>query len=389
MASGSEGFRRASRDWLGTHFPRALAGLGPRYMSSETPPEPTPAFLAWKRAIAEKGWGVPTWPCQYGGAGLSEEEAAILAEEMAAAGAWTPIGGMGVMMFGPTLLEYGTEQQKLRHLPGIADGSIRWCQGYSEPGAGSDLASLQCRAEDKGDHFLVNGQKVWTSGAQWSDWCFALVRTDPSDKRGGISFLMIDMRSPGVTVKPIRMISGSSPFCETFFDNVEVPKDNLLGATGQGWTIGKRLLQHERGGISQMSSDVPPLHALALTHLAISDDGRLADGELRVRIARCEMEALALALTVARIQSESEEGGPPQATSILKNVGAWLAQERAELMLEILGTRGLGWEGAGFAAPELEACRQWLFSKAVSIYGGTTEIQNDIVAKRMLGLKDA
>ena len=200
--------------------------------------------------MGDKGWGVPTWPTAYGGGGLSPDQAKVLQKEMAAIGAWNPIGGMGTMMFGPTLLEYGSEEQKHRHIPPIAKGEIRWCQGFSEPGAGSDLASLQTKCEDKGDHWLVNGQKIWTSGAQWADWCFCLVRTDTTEKHEGISFLLIDMRTPGVEVRPIKLISGASPFCETFFTDVKVPKENLVGPLNGGWTIAKRLLQHERSGLA-------------------------------------------------------------------------------------------------------------------------------------------
>lgn len=245
-----DAFRQEARDWLAAHFPKALAHKDGGMSAVEGPHDPTPDEAAWTKAMGEKGWGVPTWPAQYGGGGLSRAEARVLQEEMARIGAWNPIGGMGVMMFGPTLLEYGTEAQKQEHIPAIARGEVRWCQGYSEPGAGSDLASLQTFAEDKGDHYLVNGQKTWTSGGQWADKCFALVRTDKTKKHEGISFLLIDMDAPGVEVKPIRLISGSSPFCETFFTDVKVPKDNLVGREGEGWTIGKRLLQHERSSLS-------------------------------------------------------------------------------------------------------------------------------------------
>ncbi|MBC7169093.1 acyl-CoA dehydrogenase family protein, partial [Phenylobacterium sp.] len=208
-------FRATARDWLAQNFPKSLAGRGPTGPGDEGPDDSD--AKAWKQRMGEKGWGTPTWPAQYGGGGLSPAEARVLAEEMKAIGAYNPIGGMGVMMFGPTLLEYGTEAQKQRHIPPIVRGELRWCQGFSEPGAGSDLASLSTRAEDKGDHWLVNGQKIWTSGAHLADWCFCLVRTDTTKKHEGISFLLIDMRSPGVEPRPIKLIAGNSPFCETFF----------------------------------------------------------------------------------------------------------------------------------------------------------------------------
>ncbi|MEZ0244558.1 MAG: acyl-CoA dehydrogenase family protein, partial [Sphingomonas sp.] len=240
-----DAFRAQAREWLAENFLPSLKGKDNSMSAVEGPNNDTPEQAAWKKAIGEKGWSVPTWPKEYGGGGLSRAEARVLQEEMARVGAWNPMGGsMGVMMFGPTLLEYGSEEQKQEHIPPIVKGALRWCQGYSEPGAGSDLASLQMFAEDHGDHYIVNGQKTWTSGGQWADKCFALVRTDKSKKHEGITFLLIDMDSPGVEVKPIGLISGSSPFCETFFTDVKVPKANRVGREGEGWTIGKRLLQH-------------------------------------------------------------------------------------------------------------------------------------------------
>jgi alkylation response protein AidB-like acyl-CoA dehydrogenase len=300
---------------------------------------------------------------------------------------------MGILMFGPTLLEFGSEEQKLRHIPSICTADIRWCQGYSEPGAGSDLAALQTFAEDRGDHYIVNGQKTWTSGGQWADWCFALVRTDRSRKHEGISFLLIDMKSPGVTVKPIQMISGISPFCETFFDNVKVPKENRVGAEGEGWTIGKRLLQHERTNISgaggrSAGMAAQSLPAFAKAHLGTDADGRIPDPELRLRITRFEMEWRAFMLTAARVTQEAKAGGVSEVSSILKTVGTRLVQERSELMVEIAGLQGLGWEGDGFSDTELTNVRSWLGGKASTIYGGSTEIQYNVVAKRILGMLD-
>jgi alkylation response protein AidB-like acyl-CoA dehydrogenase len=300
---------------------------------------------------------------------------------------------MGVMMFGPTLLEYGSEAQKREHIPAIARGEVRWCQGYSEPNAGSDLASLQTFAEDKGDHYLVNGQKTWTSGGQWADKCFALVRTDKTKKHEGISFLLIDMDSPGVETRPIGLISGSSPFCETFFTDVKVPKANRVGEEGQGWTIGKRLLQHERQNLSGGGSSAgrffagKSLHDLAKEYRGVDGQGRIADQDLRMRIVRHEMDVRAFMLTLRRATLEAKASkGPSTASSIMKNVGARITQDRAELAIEIMGMQGLGWEGAGFTADELAQTRTWLWGKAVSIYGGSSEIQNNIIAKRMLGM---
>ena len=392
-ADALDGFRQEARDWLSAHFPPSLKGKDTTLSSVEGPVEETPEMTAWRQAMGEKGWGTPTWPKDYGGGGLSRAEARVLQQEMARVGAWNPIGGMGVMMFGPTLLEYGTEAQKREHIPGITRGEVRWCQGYSEPNAGSDLANLQTFAEDKGDHYLVNGQKTWTSGGQWADKCFCLVRTDKSDKHKGISFLLIDMTAPGVEVKPIQMISGMSPFCETFFTDVKVPKDNLVGKEGEGWTIGKRLLQHERtnlsGGGSRLQPSGPSLADLAKQFVGTDADGRIADRDLRARIAKFEMDWRAFLLTAQRVMAESKEaGGVSVVSSILKTIGTRLGQERAELMIEIRGMRGLGWEGEGFEADELHAVRAWLFGKATTIYGGSTEVQNNVIAKRILGMLD-
>ena len=388
-----EAFRAEVREWLAANFPASLKGKGNALASVEGPTRETPEMTKWREAMGEKGWGVPTWPREYGGGGLSKAEARVLADEMARADAWNPIGGMGVMMFGPTLLEYGSEAQKHEHIPAIAKAEIRWCQGYSEPNAGSDLANLQTFAEDKGDHYLVNGQKTWTSGGQWADKCFCLVRTDKSDKHKGISFLLIDMTSPGVEVKPIKMISGMSPFCETFFTDVKVPKENLVGEEGQGWTIGKRLLQHERtnlsGGGSRLMPSGPGLPDLAKKFVGADGEGRIADADLRTRITKFEMDWRAFLLTAMRIQAESKaQGGVSEVSSILKTIGTKLGQERAELIIEIEGLQGLGWTGEGFTDQELNATKAWLFGKATTIYGGSTEVQNNVIAKRILGMLD-
>ncbi|MBO6766322.1 acyl-CoA dehydrogenase family protein [Maricaulis sp.] len=391
-ADALEAFRKDAADWLAANFPKSLVGKENVLATVEGGSDPDPEAVGWKRAMGEKGWGTPTWPKEYGGGGLSFAEARVLQEEMGKIGAWNPIGGMGVMMLGPTLLEFASEEQKQRHIPPICRGEIRWCQGYSEPGAGSDLASLQTKCEDKGDHWLVNGQKTWTSGGQWADWCFALVRTDTSKKHEGISFILLDMKSPGVEVKPIRMISGTSPFCETFFTDVKVPKENLVGDLGNGWTIGKRLLQHERtnlsGGGSLGRGQGPSLSDIAKHYVGTDAEGRIADADLRMRIVRHEMEAQAFKATARRVMLESKSGNISLGSSILKNVGARITQERAELTLEIMGMNGLGWSGDGFNPAELGATRGWLWGKAVSIYGGTTEIQNNVIAKRILGMLD-
>lgn len=390
-----DAFRDEVRDWLEANFPKSLRGVDNTMSAIEGPGDLSADEQAWKAAMGEKGWGVPTWPKEYGGGGLSRAEARVLAEEMARIGATNPIGGMGVMMFGPTLLEYGSEEQKREHIPAIARGEVRWCQGYSEPGAGSDLASLQTFAEDHGDHYVVNGQKTWTSGGQWADKCFALVRTDKTKKHEGITFVLIDMKALGVEVKPIRLISGQSPFCETFFTDVKVPKSDRVGEEGQGWTIGKRLLQHERSSLSGGGSAASRLFGgmslgkLAKEFRGADEQGRVDDADLRMRIVRHEMDARAFALTLRRAALEAKSNqGPSAATSIMKNVGARVTQDRAELAMEIRGMNGLAWEGEGFSEEEIAAVRGWLFGKAVSIYGGSSEIQNNVIAKRILGMLD-
>ncbi|MDR3513254.1 MAG: acyl-CoA dehydrogenase family protein [Caulobacteraceae bacterium] len=389
-----DAFRNEARSWLEANFPPSLKGRGGMMYQEGLPPDDAD-LKTWTRAMGETGWGTPTWPKAYGGGGLSSAEARVLQQEMGRLGAWNPIGGMGVMMFGPTLLEYGTEEQKQRHIPPITRSEIRWCQGFSEPGAGSDLASLQTKCEDKGDHWLINGQKIWTSGAQWADWCFCLVRTDTSRKHEGISFILIDMKTPGVETRPIRLISGHSPFCETFFTDVKVPKENLVGPLNGGWTIAKRLLQHERNSLAGGAGSgarglfgASPSQA-AKTYVGVDEQGRIADPELRARIAAHDIEARAFALTAMRSMAESRSNqGPSAATSIMKNAGSAVGQQRAELLLEIMGHQGLGWEGDGFTPEELTAVRTWLGGKATTIYGGSYEIQSNIISKRILGLPD-
>ncbi|WP_300577659.1 acyl-CoA dehydrogenase family protein [Phenylobacterium sp.] len=389
-----DGFRTQAREWLEANFPKSLAHdteAQTRAMAGGV--ELTGDMALWRDRMGEKGWGVPTWPAQYGGGGLSPQEARVLNQEMAALGAWNPIGGMGVGMFGPTLLEYGTEDQKKKYIPDIATAKVRWCQGFSEPGAGSDLAALQTKAEDKGDHWLVNGQKIWTSGGQWADMIFCLVRTDQTKKHEGISFVVFSMHQPGVEVRPIRLIAGSSPFCETFFTDVKVPKENLIGPLNGGWTVAKRLLQHERSGMGGRAGEGGKREALgviAKKYVGEDEQGRLADLDLRTRIVMNDMDLRALQQTVKRAALEAKgNSGPSATTSIMKNANMKVAQDRAELTLEFMGHQGLGWEGADFTEEELAAVRGWLAGKAGSIYGGSNEVQNNIISKRILGLPDA
>ena len=386
-------FRTEVREFIRQNFPDELKDKAHLLAGIDGLTDETPAHKAWREAVGARGWGTPTWPEEYGGGGLTKPQAKIIENEMAKVGAWNPIDGIGVMMIGPTLLEYGNEAQKKEHIPPICRGEARWCQGYSEPNAGSDLANIQTFAEDKGDHYLVNGQKTWTSGGQWADKCFAIVRTDRSDKHKGISFILIDMDAPGVEVRPITMISGTSPFCETFFTDVKVPKANLVGEEGEGWTIGKRLLQHERTNISGSGRLAAmmgrSLGEIAKQYCETGDDGQLADAVLRDKLAGFEIRWNSFLLTARRAMEESKAtSGVSEISSVLKKVGTKLRQERSELLIEIRGLQGLGWEGDAFEDAEIEDVRDWLFGKAATIYGGSTEIQNNIIAKRVLGMLD-
>ncbi len=390
-------FREETRRWLEENCPAEMRNRTFHWEDAHEVYD-TDAAESWRKAMASKGWIAPTWPVEYGGGGLSHKEAAILSEEMARIKAIPASTGMGLAMIGPTLLEFGTEEQKQRHLPGICNGTVHWCQGYSEPGAGSDLASLQTRAVLEGDHFIINGQKIWTSGAQFADWMFALVRTDPdAPKHEGISFILLDMHQEGITVKPIQLISGSSPFCETFLDNVTARRDDLVGELNRGWTVGKRLLQYERSGIGglrgggrrkKQKRQEPELATVARDYCG-EKEGRIADFSAREKVLEHTMLEKAFALTASRVMQESQAGSTPGATtSIFKLVGANLARNAAELKSELMGFRGTGWEGDGFDEKELGATRSWLNSRAVTIYGGTNEIQMNIIAKRVLGLPD-
>ena len=340
--------------------------------------------------MAAKGWTVPTWPQAYGGAGLSGLEAKILQQEMRALNCRSPLQSFGIWMLGPALLKFGSEAQKLDHLPKIARGDIRWCQGYSEPNAGSDLASLASKAEDKGDHFIVNGQKIWTSHADQADWIFCLVRTDTASKHNGISFVLFDMASPGVSTRPILLISGKSPFCETFFDNVRVEKRNLVGTLNKGWDVAKYLLGHEREMIGSIGdrAAAKPMGQRAAELLGLDATGRLADPLLRAQIAEFEADEAAFRLAMERAGDLARASqAHPAMSSMLKYYGAELNKRRWELTMALHGADALEWESERSHQGDL--ARTWLRTKANSIEGGTSEVQLNIVAKRILELPGA
>jgi alkylation response protein AidB-like acyl-CoA dehydrogenase len=395
-----ERFRSETRDWIQQNCPESLVGRvgsqlegvwgGKKWVPS------SPDLKTWLERCAEKGFTAPSWPTEYGGGGLSRQEAKILGQELRELRVPPPLIGFGLTMIGPTLLQFGNEEQKQQHLPRICRGEIRWCQGYSEPGAGSDLAGLQTRAAVDGDHFIVNGTKVWTSYADQADWIFALVRTDPeAKKQEGITFLLIDMEDPGVTVSPILLISGSSPFCETHLENVRVPRKNVIHKENAGWTVAKALLGHERAMIADAfgpgggGGSRRTLADRARRYLGDGPEGRLGDPVVRDQIAQIEMDTRALALTMQRSRDAAKAGQQPgPESSLFKVYGTELNMRRYELQVRVAGPQALGWEGPGFEADELALTRDWLRSRGNSIEGGTSEVQRNVIAKRVLGLPD-
>jgi alkylation response protein AidB-like acyl-CoA dehydrogenase len=378
-------FRADTRAWLEANCPPEMrqpmkseddacwGGRNFRFQSD--------AQQRWLGVMAERGWTVPDWPTEYGGGGLSPAEAKVLKEELRAIGARPALTSFGISMLGPALMKYGTEEQKKRFLTEIARGEIRWCQGYSEPGAGSDLAGLQTKAEDAGDHWIVNGQKVWTSYADQADWIFCLVRTSTESKHGGISFVLFDMASEGVSTKPILLISGYSPFCETFFDNVKVPKDQLVGELNKGWDVAKYLLGHEREMISGMGLG----GGSALLGKSV---GPIDDPLLRAEVAAFDVDALAFAAMSEHFLDQLKAGeAHPAMPSMMKYAGTELNKRRHELMMAAGGSDTLEWDSERTRGGK--PAREWLRTKANSIEGGTSEIQLGIVAKHILRLPGA
>ena len=385
MTADLETFRSDTRAWLEANCPAEMrvpmrsekdACWGGRRFEFQSP-----AQKLWLDVMGARGWTVPDWPKDYGGGGLSAAETKVLKEEMAAIGARSPLISFGISMLGPALLKFGNEAQKKHYLGEIARGEIRWCQGYSEPGAGSDLAGLQTKAEDRGDHYLVNGQKVWTSYADEADWIFCLVRTSSESKHGGISFLLFDMESPGVSTKPILLISGNSPFCETFFDDVAVPKDQLVGQENKGWDVAKYLLGHEREMISGMGLGGEK-QALG------SSVGGVDDPLLRAEIAEFDVDSLAFAAMSEKFIDQLKAGeAHPALPSMMKYAGTELNKRRHELAMAAGGSDALEWDSERSRGGKLP--REWLRTKANSIEGGTSEIQLGIVAKHILRLPGA
>jgi len=391
-----ENFRQEVKSWLDENCPASMRnGADPAIPTDEVwggrkAQYKNPESKIWLDRMGQKGWTMPTVAKEYGGGGLSKEEVKILNEEMWMIGAKGPLLSFGIWMLAPVLLEYGTEEQKKEHLPKIIKGEIRWCQGYSEPGSGSDLASLATKAEDIGEHFLVNGQKVWTSYADKADWIFALVRTGPKEpKHDGISFLLIDMETQGVSTKPITLISGKSPFCETFFDDVKVTKANLIGELNAGWTIAKALLQHEREFISKfglasaMGSGGKDIVSLAKKHLG-EENEKISNGFYRSEITAHKIKEHAFGLTLKRAGDEGGKASPT--ASMFKLYGTEHNKMRHELMVAVTGINGVAWDGDEFDDDEKNLTKSWLRTKGNSLEGGTSEVQLNVISKRVLGL---
>ena len=393
-----ETFRTETRAWLEANCPpemrEPVRDESDIYWGGRRATFKNDAQKAWLEACIAKGYTVPAWPKEYGGAGLSPAEAKVLREEMGRINARPPLSSFGIWMLGPALLHFGTEGQKQRFLNEIARGEIRWCQGYSEPGSGSDLVSLQTYGEDKGDHWVVNGQKIWTSYADQADWIFCLVRTDKEDKYKGITFMLYDMASEGVTTKPIKLISGSSPFCETFFDNVKVPKSYgddcpaYVGQINRGWDVAKYLLGHEREMISGADGGdrTAAIGAMMKRHAAkLGDD---LDPVLRAELAMFDVDALAYTAMGEKFLDEIKVGkAHPAQPNMMKYAGTELNKRRHELLMAVGGSRSLEWESETTEGGK--PSRNWLRTKANSIEGGTSEVMLNVISKRILDLPGA
>ena len=394
-----EAFRQETRAWLEENCPVSLrtptpdgelvwGGSNVEFHSEDQ--------RLWFERMRDKNWFCPDWPAEYGGGGLSPKEVKVLESELRRLRCRPAQINLGIWMLGPVLLEFGTEEQKQRLLTPMTRGEVRWCQGFSEPNAGSDLANIRTTARDEGDHFVVNGSKIWTSYGDKSDWMYALVRTsNEGKKQAGISLVVLDMHAEGVEARPIDLISGKSSFCEVFFDNVRVPKENLIGSLNGGWTLAKRLLQHERSAMSKFGEFSLPTHfhlmPLIKEYVGGPDDLQTAaDIALNARAQACAMDETAYNLTIQRMGEEMMAGMDTSGImAIMKLVHTEQEKEKFEVLLDAMGYRGLGWEGDEFADQELAITKAWLLSFSQSIAGGSSEVQLNVIAKRVLGLPDA
>ncbi|AMN45601.1 acyl-CoA dehydrogenase [Steroidobacter denitrificans] len=387
--SGSDTFRAEVRQWLEANCPPSMrmpvktdqdmvwGGSRITFHSADQ--------RLWFERMRDRGWLVPGWPKAYGGGGLEPRELRILEKEMRALGCRQPQYNLGIWMLGPVLLEFGTEPQKLEHLVPMARGEVRWCQGFSEPSAGSDLASLRTAAVRDGEDFVITGQKIWTSHGDKADWMYALVRTDPqAKKQQGISFILLDMKTPGIIVRPLGLISGKSEFCEVFFDAVRVPARHVIGGVNQGWRVAKKLLEHERAAMSTLSSGAAP----SFDMLTIAKSYLDAAGPVwRDRVAAALMDQQAFSLTMRRLQelmlAREDASG---VSSIMKLVQTEQESAKHELLQQLMGQRALSLDSEGFTPEELAVCRFWLYTKSYTIAGGSSEIQLNIIARHVLGL---
>ena len=370
-------FRTEVRTWLEANLPATLRGRTNR-------PPPT-ELMPWYRALSRKGWIAPHWPKEHGGMGATLNQQIIMTEELARVGA-PQMPAQGLNHIGPILIEFGTEAQKAKHLPPIIDGSVIWAQGYSEPGAGSDLASLATRATLQGDHFVVQGQKIWTTWGHHSDWMFALVRTDPQaqPRHAGISFLLLDLHSPGIRIRPIRTIAGDDEFSEVFFDNVIVPAENLVGKLNDGWRIANALLGHERLGTSN-----PQYALIALDRIKTMAraTGVTVDPAFRDRLAAASINVTALAALFSHaveLTNRRNSLGPD--SSIIKIAGSELLQQLNDLMIEAAGSDAVMESPAPTDFGTVDVSTSFLQVRRATIYGGSSEIQRNIVARRVLNL---
>ncbi len=392
-------FREEVRRFIADNYPASLRGK-----QDEGEELAKEDYLSWHRVLAKKGWVAPAWPTEYGGPGWTSTQRYIWSEELARADA-IPILPFGINMVGPVIYTFGTPEQKQRFLPPTLSGDIWWCQGYSEPGAGSDLASLKTKAEriqgdDGKEYYLVNGQKTWTTLAQHADWIFCLVRTNPTAKiQEGISFLLIDMKSPGITVRPIITLGGEHEVNEVWLENVKVPVENRIFEENKGWTCAKFLLAHERSGIAGVARSKRGIERIKSIATVESEDGRplIQDPFFARKVAELEIDLTALEFTELRVlASESAGRGPGPESSLLKIKGTEIQQRITELVLEAAGHygapyfRGFPTDGHNMfpIGPDYahRAAPTYFNGRKTSIYGGSNEIQRNIIAKMVLGL---
>ncbi|MBO0753254.1 MAG: acyl-CoA dehydrogenase family protein [Bradyrhizobiaceae bacterium] len=370
-------FRNEVRSWLEATLPVSL-----RDRTTRPPPA---ELMPWYKTLSRKGWIAPHWPKQYGGMGATLNEQVIMTEELARIGApHLPVQGLNHI--GPILMEFGSEAQKNRHLPPILEGSVIWAQGYSEPGAGSDLASVATRATLSGDHFVVNGSKIWTTWGHHSDWMFALVRTDPDaqPRHAGISFLLIDLHSPGIRIRPILTIASDDEFSEVFFDDVVVPAENLVGKLNDGWRIANALLVHERLGTSNPQF---ALQALDRIKLMARATGIIADPAFQDRLAAASINVTALSAMFSHaveLTNNDRNLGPE--ASVIKIFGSELLQSLNELLIEAAGGYAAMEQPVATSFGTVDVAVPFLFSRRVTIYGGSSEIQRNVLARRVLNL---